>query len=60
MKKVRHIKATVVFEISLMVDNDTEPEDVFNECKLKIQSEHACIFKSKLIHSAVTIDKKVK
>ena len=59
-KKNRLIKATIVMCVHVRVDRDTEPEDVFNDLSLTIDTDHGIISSKKLIHTAITDIKKLK
>lgn len=57
-KKDRYIKATVVLEVQFHLDKETEPEDVFQH--MWVDSRHGLIYDSKVIHTAITKNAKIK
>jgi len=58
-KDHRFIKATVVMEVEVYIDELTEPEDVFNKNSFYSNSDHGRITESRLIHVAITETKQL-
>jgi len=56
--KDRLIKATVVIEVEFYIDKDTVPEDVFDD--MCLDSDQGHIYHNKVIHTAITKNKKIK
>ena len=59
-KKNRLVKATLVMTVNVLIDRDTEPEDIFHDQGLTLKTEHGLLSSMKLVHTAVTAIKKVK